>query len=83
MLTLRKQPPKMRYCIRNATNGPKGSKTRKTLNPGFGAQRQVHGNSVSAIHQPDTSNELEQPYNAITSVPGEQASRNFRGIDEG
>src|SRR5205807_4008676 len=41
------------------------------LNPGFGAQRQIHSHGVCAIHQPNTSNELKQPYKATTKIPGQ------------
>jgi len=38
------------------------------LNPRFGAPRQIYGHGVGAIHQPDTSNELEEPYQEASGV---------------
>jgi hypothetical protein len=53
------------------------------LNPGLGTQRYVYRHGICAIHQPDTSNELEQPCNAKARIPGQETSGNFRGVDQG
>jgi hypothetical protein len=53
------------------------------LNPRFGAHRQIYCHGVGAMHQPDTSNELEQPYQAASWSPRQQARRNFNCIDQG
>jgi hypothetical protein len=52
-------------------NPPVTNLPAQPLNPGFGAQRQIYGHGVGAIHQPDTSDELEQPYNPTATAPGE------------
>jgi hypothetical protein len=41
------------------------------LDPGFGAQCQVYSHRVGAVHEPNTSNKLEQPYKAKARFPGQ------------
>src|SRR5579864_7736818 len=53
-----------------------------TLNPGFGAERQVHGDGISAIHKPNSGDKLQEAYKAGTRTPGEQACRNLDGVDK-
>ena len=41
---------------------------RNSLNPHLGAQRQIDGHGIGAIHQPATSKALEQPNQATTRI---------------
>ena len=43
--------------------------TNDLLDPGFGAQRQIYCHGICAIHQPDSGNQLKQPYQAATQTP--------------
>jgi hypothetical protein len=53
------------------SNFEKGVTSRNPLNLGLGAQRQIDGHGVRAIHQPDTGNNLEQSDNPTALSPGE------------
>src|ERR1700756_2169966 len=53
-----------------------------SLNPSFAAECQINCDRIGAIHQPHAGDELEEPYEATARIPGQQARRNFDGIDQ-